>query len=193
MAPDEIDDGPGRGYRPGGGLVPIPDPTKLTLDMVALAKRELEKLFNSKIDHLDTDIERLESLLAELPRLENAKQEQFKALLDQKFSGVATEFTMRDIALAAAFKAAEAAVAQQNLSNTIAIDKAAVAFTKQIDNIDAKINDLKERLGDVTRFESQITGRTQGQVSIGNLLYVMAGILAGVAAIITLLILFLRK
>lgn len=97
--------------------IPIPDPTKLTTDAVDRAKAEL-------------DI-RLASL---------------RELIEQKFIGVATEFTMRDIALAAAFKAAEAAVKQQNESNTLAADKAASSFTKQIDGLDEKINDLKERM-----------------------------------------------
>lgn len=101
--------------------VPIPDPTQLTTDAVDRAKTEL----TLRVDAL-------------------------KELIDQKFIGVATEFTMRDIALAAAFKAAEAAVKQQNESNTLAIDKAGTAFTKQIDGLDEKINDLKERMAEVT-------------------------------------------
>lgn len=106
------------------GLVPVPDPTKLTTDAVALAKAEIEKLFDVKLDG-------------------------FKELVTEKFKGVATEFTMRDIALAAAFKAAEAQVKQQNESNTLAIDKAGTAFTKQIDGLDEKIADLKERVSEL--------------------------------------------
>jgi hypothetical protein len=147
---DEDDNGPQqRGYRSGGGLVPIPDPTKLTLEVVALAKREIEKLFDNKIEHLEEDIKRIATVLAELP---NSK------LLEQKFTGVATEFTMRDIALAAAFKAAEAAVAQQNASNSIAAEKLASAFTKQIDSLDEKIDDLKERISEIARKNWSVVG-----------------------------------
>ena len=102
------------------GSVPVPDPTKLTTDAVALLKTELSATMDLRFEALDR-------------------------LLNEKFKGVTTEFTMRDIALAAAFKAAEAAVKQQNESNTLAIDKSATAFTKQIDGLDEKINDLKER------------------------------------------------
>ncbi len=147
------DDGNGpeerRGYRPSGGLVPIPDPTKLTLDTVALARREIEKLFDTKISALAMDISRLEKLAAEITVLDNSKRDRLRELLEQKFIGVATEFTMRDIALAAAFKAAEAAVRQQNESNTLAIDKSASATTKQIDSLDEKIDDLKQRIADL--------------------------------------------
>jgi len=101
--------------------IPVPDPTQLTTDAVDRAKAELD-----------------------------IRMEALRELIDQKFVGVATEFTMRDIALAAAFKAAEAAVSQQNQSNQIAADKAQSAFTKQIDGLDEKINDLKERMSELT-------------------------------------------
>lgn len=148
MATDEDKNGPyQRGYRTGGGLVPIPDPTKLTLEVVALAKKEIEKLFDTKISSLDSDVDRIEKVISEISGAEADKREQLKTLIDQKFVGVATEFTMRDIALAAAFKAAEAIMQQQNASNTLAAEKLAVAFTKQIDNLNEKIDGLKEQIG----------------------------------------------
>lgn len=115
------------------GSVPVPDPTKLTTDAVAQARSEIEKLFDVKMDG-------------------------FRDLAAEKFKGVATEFTMRDIALAAAFKAAEAAVKQQNESNTLAIDKAGTAFTKQIDGLDEKIADLKERVSELSGKNWQVVG-----------------------------------
>ena len=167
----EDDNGPGqRGYRPRGGLVPIPDPTTLTIQAVSAARVEIEKLFNSKVDTVKTDIKRLEAIVAELPDLESHKSDRLRELLEQKFIGVATEFTMRDIALAAAFKAAEAAVKQQNESNTLAIDKAGTAFTKQIDNLDAKIDDLKERLAEIARKNWSVVGAyIVGAIGIASL------------------------
>jgi hypothetical protein len=129
--------------------IPVPDPTRLTTDAVDRAKAEL-------------DI-RLSSL---------------RELIDQKFIGVATEFTMRDIALAAAFKAAEAAVHQQNQSNTLAADKAAASFTKQIDGLDEKINDLKERMTELA---------SKNYTALGGYL---VGVIGIVAIIATLLIRF---
>jgi len=126
-------------------LVPRPDPTKLTTDAVDRAKAEL-------------DI-RLAAL---------------RELVDQKFIGVATEFTMRDIALAAAFKAAEAAVAQQNQSNTLAADKAAASFTKQIDGLDEKINDLKERMTELS---------SKNYAALGGYLVGIVGVIGVVVAI----------
>lgn len=103
---------------------PDPDPTKLTTDAVHQAVSHIEKLFIEKLNGL-------------------------RDLIEQKLEGVKTEFQMRDIALAAAFKAAEAAVQQQNTSNTLAIDKSGEGFTKQIDGLDGKIDDLKERIADL--------------------------------------------
>jgi hypothetical protein len=124
------------------GSVPTPDPTKLTTDAVALLKDQLTDTMNLRFEALN-------------------------ALLAEKFKGVSTEFAMRDIALAAAFKAAEAAVKQQNESNTLAIDKAGTAFTKQIDGLDEKINDLKERMSILSSREwSSIGGYIIGAIGI---------------------------
>jgi len=101
------------------GTVPVPDPTKLTTDAVEQARRELEKLFEV----------RLESLGGELNG--------FRELITEKFSG-------RDTALAAALKAAQELVKQQNDSNTLANDKMEKSFATQIMNLDTKIADLKD-------------------------------------------------
>jgi hypothetical protein len=124
------------------GSVPVPDPTKLTTDAVSLLKDQITATMDLRFD---------------------AQRE----LLAEKFKGVSTEFAMRDIALAAAFKAAEAAVKQQNESNTLAIDKAGTAFTKQIDGLDEKINDLKERMASLsTREWSAVGGYIVGAVGV---------------------------
>jgi len=84
---------------------------------------------------------------------------------------VATEFTMRDIALAAAFKAAEAAVQQQNLSTTIASDKLSAAFSRQIDNLNEKIDGLKENVNEIARKNwSAVGGYIVGAVGIAALI-----------------------
>lgn len=125
--------------------VPIPDPTRLTTDAVDRAKAELDIRMNA-----------------------------LRELIEQKFIGVATEFTMRDIALAAAFKAAEAAVAQQNQSNTVAADKAASSFTKQIDGLDEKINDLKERMTELS---------SKNYAALGGYLVGIVGVIGVVVAV----------
>ncbi len=140
------------------GSVPVPDPTTLTTNAVASAREEIEKLF----------AERLRGL---------------RELLEEKFTGVKTEFTMRDIALAAAFKAAEAAVKQQNESNTLAIDKAGTAFTKQIDGLDEKIADLKERVSQISSHDTRSNWTAVGGYIVGAV-----GVFAGLAAIVIVLL-----
>jgi len=127
--------------------IPIPDPTQLTTDAVDRAKAELDIRLSAQ-----------------------------KELIDEKFKGVSTEFAMRDIALAAAFKAAEAAVGQQNQSNQLAADKAQSAFTKQIDGLDEKINDLKERMSELS---------SKNYSALGGYL---VGVLGIIALVVTLLI-----
>jgi len=126
--------------------IPVPDPTQLTTDAVDRAKAELDIRITA-----------------------------LRELIDQKFIGVATEFTMRDIALAAAFKAAEAAVAQQNQSNTVAADKAASSFTKQIDGLDEKINDLKERMTELS---------SKNYAALGGYLVGIIGVIGVVVAVL---------
>jgi hypothetical protein len=154
------------------GSVPVPDPTKLTTDAVALAKKEIKEFFEVQIEGLIKDEERMRAIVEEIPELTDDKLKHLRELLEEKFVGVKTEFTMRDIALAAAFKAAEAAVKSQNESNTLAIDKAGAAFTKQIDSLDEKIDDLKARIADLGRKDWATVGA-----------YIVGAI--GIAALIT--------
>lgn len=130
--------------------VPVPDPTKLTTDAITAFRKELMVIMDLRFGGLEN-------------------------LLTEKFKGVSTEFAMRDIALAAAFKAAEAAVKQQNESNTVAIDKAGTAFTKQIDGLDEKINDLKERM-------AQVNSKNYG--AVGGYIVGAVGIIAIVTALV---------
>ena len=87
------------------GSVPVPDPTKLTTESVAAAKIELEKLFDTKIETIKSDIAN------------------FRLLVDEKFTG-------RQTALDAALKSANELVKQQNESNALAAEKAEKAENK---------------------------------------------------------------
>ena len=87
----------------------------------------------------------------ELKELFDTKLTGFRELVTEKFAG-------RDTALAAALKSAQELVKQQNDSNTLAIDKASSATTKQIDALDAKIADLKERLQGVATWPMVMAG-----------------------------------
>src|ERR1700691_5351875 len=73
----------------------------------------------------------------DIEKLFDVKLHGFRELVVEKFSG-------RDTALAAALRAAQELVKQQNDSNTLANDKMEKAFATQIANLDTKITDLKD-------------------------------------------------
>jgi polyhydroxyalkanoate synthesis regulator phasin len=96
---------------------------------------------------------------------------ELKELFDTKLELVNEKFAGRDVALAAALKSANELVKQQNDSNTLAIDKAALATTKQIDAQAERIDDLKERV-------AELAGRNWATVGA----YIVGAI--GVAALV---------
>jgi len=101
----------------------------------------------------------------------NAAKADIEKLFDEKLKGLRELFTEkiegRDTALAAALKSAQELIKQQNDSNTLAVDKSADAFTKQIDSLDARISDIKEGLAEIRRKEwSTVGGYIVGAVGI---------------------------
>jgi chromosome segregation ATPase len=106
--------------------LPIPDPTKLTTDAVNAAKSDIEKLFDTKLNALRSELR------------------DFGSLVEEKFKG-------RDTALAAALKAQQEQQKLQNDSNAIAAEKAEKSTTKQIDSAILRIDDLKERISTLDR------------------------------------------
>lgn len=150
------------------GLVQA-DPSKLTLENINQLKEQLESTMDLRFEGL-------------------------KELLDERFRHVDTELIMRDIALKAALEAAASADKQRNESSTLAIDKAGAAFAKQVDGLDGKINDLKER---VTVMEAKTTGITaatlehrQSNIDFRGMVFGISGV---VLAIITLIIGYFRS
>lgn len=87
----------------------------------------------------------------DIEKLFNEKLHGMREVIDEKFSG-------RDTALAAALKAAQELVKQQNDSNTVAANKAEQAVAKQIDVLILRIDDLKERIGELSRKDWSTVG-----------------------------------
>lgn len=107
----------------------------------------------------------------------NAAKSDIEKLFDVKLNGfrdlVQEQFAGRDLAVAAAFKSVQDMTRQQNDSNTLAIDKAALATTKQIDNINTRIDDLKELISEM---------RSRNWATVGAYIVGALGIAALVAA-----------
>src|ERR1700677_294536 len=96
----------------------------------------------------------------DIEKLFDVKLHGFRELVVEKFSG-------RDTALAAALKAAQELVKQQNDSNTLANDKMEKSFATQIANLDTKITDLKDAVSaQATRNWAAVGGYILGAVGI---------------------------
>jgi uncharacterized protein involved in exopolysaccharide biosynthesis len=93
----------------------------------------------------------VEAAKADIEKLFNTKLNGEVAVITEKFAG-------RDLALAAALKAAQELVKQQNDSNTLANDKMSEGFTKQIESLDEKIDDLKDRVSEIGRKDYAVVG-----------------------------------
>lgn len=102
-------------------------------------------------------IEQSQRETANLKELLEAKTQALKELIDEKLNGVGTQFTMRDTALTAAFKAAQDAVSEQNKSSALAISKSEISTAESIKQLQTlfqtadkatneKIDDLKSRM-----------------------------------------------
>jgi uncharacterized protein involved in exopolysaccharide biosynthesis len=93
----------------------------------------------------------VEAAKVDIEKLFNTKLSGEVAVITEKFAG-------RDLALAAALKAAQELVKQQNDSNTLANDKMSEGFTKQIESLDEKIDDLKDRVSEMGRKDFAVVG-----------------------------------
>ena len=163
------------------GGKPDPDPTLLTtqsqLREIALLKELLDTKFKSLEESLDDKVSHL------------------RDLTDEKFSGIGTRFaearylteqTSRNdkIALDAALQAQKEDVGKQNDSNNASILKTEVLFTKQIDALNDKIDDIKSRF---IAGDSQSKGKTEGIGMVGAVVIgagVIMTMLVGVASLI---------
>ena len=139
---------------PQSGLVPVPDPTTLTNELVSKAVESAVQRLEARLDGADKlTNERIKALIETV--------NVFKISINERFQlgDVQTEKAARDVksAVDAAFAAAKEAVGEQNKSNALSIAKSEVATTKQIDQLtenlrlsvkttDDKIGDLKDRI-----------------------------------------------
>lgn len=157
---------------------PDPDPTSLTTQALLREIGSLKELFDTRfvgIDHLQ---ERLREIVDRLPTLIDEKVTHLKDLSDEKFAGISTRFaearylteqTSRNdkLALDAALQAQKEDVGKQNDSNNASISKTEVLFTKQIDGLNDKIDDIKSRF---IAGDSQNRGKNEGFSSVGAII-----------------------
>jgi hypothetical protein len=179
---------------------PVPDPTILTTEALARAIAAERDFLNAQLEVRDErlrGIDRATELLNEtVNRVPTALEREIKhlrELTEERFRSVQTQFAERDtrqereardgrLAVDAAFAASKEASREQNLSNSLAINKSEQATAETIDKLtesfkssnDAlggQLADYKERL---TRIEAMKQG---GKETLGGI-YALVGFIA---------------
>ena len=177
-------DEPGQGApRDLGDLIPRPDPSVITTEVVNQAKMDLRRemaalreLIETRINISDTRLATLDALLSQRPQAIHDAIEHLRSLHEERFRGIQQQFAERDVrgeqekkaskeALDAALLAQKESVSQQNDANTTAATKSETSFTKQIDQIGTLIATLEKSLTDrITELKERID-RGEGQSS----------------------------
>ncbi len=145
------------------GSRPVPDPTVLTTDQL---RREIGGLR-----------ELIETMIVAVRQLHEEKFDSIDIRFMERDKRVDQAVRDAKTSADAALQAAKEAVSEQNKSNTLSIAKSESAFTKQIDNLGDKINDVKDRM-------NVIEGRSKGIGDSWGFLVGAVGIALAVATII---------
>ena len=143
------------------GLVPVPDPTALTNDLVRAAVEAAVQRLEARLEGNDKlQIEKFIALEGRIAANREAVEDRFKIEAEARIKAASDVKSAVD----AAFAAAKDGVTQQNQANFLASQKQEAAFTKQMDQLtasvlqiskaaDDKLNDLKkttdDKLGDL--------------------------------------------
>ena len=208
---------------PGGGWVPVPDPTERTtreLRRELATQREIvEAQMQSFVDAMRARLDAMdvanELRLAEFRLLPAAIREQvshLKALHDEKFASIELQFSERDVrteqaatasasALAAALQAAKEAVFENSQAAAKAAEKVEQSFTKQIDQIGLRI-DTEARATDaritelkerIDRGEGSSTGAAFQRTEQRLTIGQIVAVVAVIVAVVSVMAFILKK
>jgi hypothetical protein len=145
------------------GGKPDPDPTLLTTQALLREIASIKELFEAKLKGSDEKIGHL------------------KELTDKEIDSIAVQFRERDIRSEHETKANKEAIDAAFAASKEGIGKQEVLFTKQIDSMNDKIEDVK------TRFianEGQSKGKTEGVGQVGALAIGAAIVISAVISVI---------
>jgi hypothetical protein len=188
MAPD---DHTGPGVPEARSYVPVPDPTVLTTEALKREIASSRELIEIRVTGIrDTQEAKISGVMANIALIEERVNKlvdrathevgRLQELHAEKFAAVQNQFEERDkrteqltmadkTAIAAALQAQKEAVNAQNIANATATTKAEIAFTKQIDSLADKINDIKSRV-------DQGAGKEKGATDLSSLIMGIAAI-----------------
>ena len=215
-----IDEGYEGGGRGRANVVPIPDPSLLTTQNIREAVEGLRQFLEVRLDGMDDATALRLQMFLNVPADIDARVGHLRELLmarfelhDEKFRGIAQQFSERDTrtvtaalaaddALKAAFGAAKELGSVEREASNVAALKSENNVTKQVDQItaliqtgnaaaDARITELKERLdrgeGNMAgAHERNLTRRADNSFAI-SVAVAAFGLVSVVSAVITLL------
>jgi hypothetical protein len=173
------------------GGKPDPDPTLLTTQALLREIGSLKELFDARFSSVEKAVALIHQALDNVHVVIDEKVTHLKDLTDEKFAGIATRFaearylteqTSRNdkLALDAALQAQKEDVGKQNDSNNASISKTEVLFTKQIDGLNDKIDDIKSRF---IANDSQLRGKSEGIGMVGALIIGASFVIATVISV----------
>src|SRR5580693_5239898 len=119
---------------------PIPDPTTLTTQQLLREISSTRQIIETRLDGSDKAIELLRMHTDIIPKQIITAVSQLQQLHEEKFLSIANQFNLRDVAVAAALKAAQEAVFAQQISNKEANTKMETSFEKRIEQIGALLS-----------------------------------------------------
>jgi hypothetical protein len=183
------------------GGKPDPDPTLLTTQALLREIAAVKELFDTRFSATEQAVELIRARLEHILIIIDEKVEHLQALTDEKFNGIGTRFaearylteqTSRNdkLALDAALQAQKEDVGKQNDSNNASISKTEVLFTKQIDGLNDKIDDIKSRF---IANDSQSRGKSEGISMIGAIAIGVAMSIASAFTVAGVVVSFLHS
>lgn len=178
---------------------PLIDPTVLTTQQLLRELLGLRELLEMRILATEKTAVTMQTHLDQRQVAINTEMEHLQKLHEEKFHSIATQFKERDtrtdqaasttkVAVDAALQAQKEAVAEQNKSSALAIAKSEAATMKQIDQIQALMqqssNGLNDKIADLKESVTLTYGKSEG-LSQG-----WAILLGGVAVVSALVTIF---
>jgi hypothetical protein len=178
-----------------GDLRPIPDPTVLTTQAQTAAIAALREILEMRLDGMDKAVILVKEDLLKFPTMIEAAVGSLEKLINEKLGSINNQFTLRDVAVAAALKAAQEAVFAQQVANKEANNKMESGFVKLFDQngerlemirsgLAASIDDIKERL---LLIEGMKAGSGEHKASTGANFGYMIGALGVVCLVVEII------
>ncbi len=160
-----------------GDSRPVPDPTLLTTQQLLREMANLKEVIFTRLDGMDRAMIVFTEAITRVPTDVDKQVGHLKELHDEKFDGIQRQFHERDIRFTQADRDSKLAIDAAFQSSDRAITKSEIATNKQLDALDGKISDLKDRL-------LLIEGRGSGMQASWLIIVAVIGVLGTVGGLL---------